>query len=79
VLAVKDLQGKYLFYVVPLQEFLEYPNPRNVWNFDEKPLFPDSPIMTGIGGPPKAASRMPIWTVGMKKNIFFIPFFHAPH
>jgi hypothetical protein len=65
LLTVVENDGKKVYWVVPLNKPLEYPHPKRIWNFDEKPVFPDSPRLQTIGAPPIAAGRAPIWTVGV--------------
>jgi hypothetical protein len=65
LLEVKVIEGAKHFWVTPLDKQLEYPSADRIWNFDEKPLFPDSPRLSTVGTAPVAAGRSAIWTVGM--------------
>jgi hypothetical protein len=72
LLSVRRLNSHRVFWVNPLNEPLEYPQSRLIWNFDEKPIFPDSPVLKTIETNPVAAGRSAIWTIGIQFSFTFL-------
>jgi hypothetical protein len=44
VLSLRKVDELTVYWVIPLDQPLIFPNPRLIFNVDEKPLIPDSPL-----------------------------------
>ena len=63
IVRLEKINGENVFYVIPLDCRLIYPEPGEILNFDEKPLVPDSVNLVVSDGQAIAYGRSSSWTV----------------